>query len=102
MTAIDDETLRLARLHDLERETQAVSAPDMKEVLAVVCPTLTSASDALPMDLDAVTRRVEACRARVRRAVSIRRVTVRTRRVFGRKENPVTCHVREAQAPRRN
>ena len=60
MTAIDDETLRLARLHDLERETQAVSDPGMKEVLAVVCPTLTSASDALPMDLDAVTRRVEA------------------------------------------
>ena len=89
MTAIDDETLRLARLHDLERETQAVSDPDMKEVLAVVCPTLTSASDALPMDLDAVTRSVEACRARVRR-------------VFGRKENPVTCHVREAQAPCRN
>lgn len=69
MNALYAEKLRLARLHDLERETEAVSDPDMKEVLAVVCPTLTSASDALPMDLAAVTRRVEACRARARAAI---------------------------------
>ena len=88
MNALYAEKLRLARLHDLERETQAVSDPDLKEVLAVVCPTLTSASDALPMDLAAVTRRVEACRARARAAI-----LAAHNWSFAREEFPVcACH----------
>ena len=55
-----------ARVHDLDAELAAVTDPDMKEVLAAVCPTITTGGAALPMDLVAVTRRVEANREHAR------------------------------------
>lgn len=55
-----------ARVHDLDAELAAVTDPDMKEVLAAVCPTITTGGAALPMDLVAVTRRVEANRDHAR------------------------------------
>ena len=61
-----EEKIHDARVHDLDAELAAVTDPDMKEVLAAVCPTITTGGAALPMDLVSVTRRIEANRDHAR------------------------------------
>lgn len=58
--AIYGQKLHDARVHDLDVELAAVEDRDTKEVLSLVCPTITTGGAALPMDLISVTRRIEA------------------------------------------
>lgn len=60
--AIYGQKVHDARVHDLDAELAAVEDPDAKEVLSLVCPAITTGGGALPMDLLAVTRRIDACR----------------------------------------
>ena len=64
--AIYGQKLHDARVHDLDLELAAVTDPDTKEVLSLVCPTITTGGAALPMDLLAATRRIDANRDRAR------------------------------------
>ena len=64
--AIYSQKLHDARVYDLDRELAAVSDADTREVLSLVCPTITTGGGALPMDLLAVTRRIDANKDRAR------------------------------------
>ena len=64
--AIYGQKLHDARVHDLDGELAAVEDADMREVLSLVCPTITTGGAALPMDLLAVTRRIDANKDRAR------------------------------------
>ncbi len=55
-----------ARVHDLDSEVAAVTDADTREVLAAVCPAITTGGAALPMDLLSVTRRIDASREHAR------------------------------------
>ena len=64
--AIYRQKLHDARVHDLDVELAAVEDRDTKEVLSLVCPTITTNGAALPMDLIAATRRIDANKDRAR------------------------------------
>lgn len=64
--AIYGQKLHDARVHDLDVELAAVEDRDTKEVLSLVCPTITTNGAALPMDLIAATRRIDANKERAR------------------------------------
>jgi hypothetical protein len=64
--AIYGQKLHDARVHDLDVELAAVEDRDTKEVLSLVCPTITTGGGALPMDLIAATRRIDANKERAR------------------------------------
>ena len=64
--AIYGQKLHDARVHDLDIELAAVEDQDTKEVLSLVCPTITTGGQALPMDLLAATRRIDANKDRAR------------------------------------
>ena len=63
LTTIYEQKLHDARVHDLDAELDAIQDPDEKEILAAVCPTITTGGAALPMDLITVTRRIDANKA---------------------------------------
>lgn len=63
LTALYDQKLQAARIHDLDAELAAIEDPDEKEILAAVCPAITTGGAPLPMDLVSVTRRIEANKA---------------------------------------
>lgn len=64
--AIYGQKLHDARVHDLDLELAAVTDPETREILSLVCPTITTGGAALPMDLLAVTRRIDANSDRAR------------------------------------
>lgn len=61
-----EQKLQDARVHDLDAELAAVTDPDEKEVLAAVCPTITTGGSALPMDLESIMRRIDATKEHAR------------------------------------
>lgn len=67
--AIYEQKIHDARVHNLDAELAAVTDADTKEVLSLVCPTITTGGAALPMNLLAVTRRIDANRDRARAEV---------------------------------